>query len=194
VAVAAVAAVAAAAAAAADILAERRVKALSIRIEKAERRLLMITDDGGRHEYPVALGQHSAADKAVEGDLATPVGEFYVCAKNPRSKYFLSLCLSYPNAAHAARGLAAGLITEAQHDEIQAALSLGKMPPQHTALGGEIYIHGGGGLKDWTRGCIALENAAMQIVYDAAGIGTPVVIVRSQDENVLNGGAAPLQR
>jgi len=130
----------------------------------------------------VALGGNWAADKAIEGDGATPLGEFYVCAKNPRSKFFLSLCISYPNAEDAARGLAAGLISGEEHAAILAAIRLRTMPPQGTRLGGEIYIHGHGAgqspgqLKDWTRGCIALDNPAMQELYDWAAVGTPVLI------------------
>jgi murein L,D-transpeptidase YafK len=131
----------------------------------------------------VALGRNSAADKAVEGDEATPLGEFYVCAKNPRSRFFLSLCLSYPSAEDAARGLAAGLINPGEHSQILAALREKRMPPQHTRLGGEIYIHGRpphpqpGAPKDWTRGCVALDNEAMQELYDRIDLGTPVSIV-----------------
>jgi len=151
-------------------------------VYKTARRLVLSMSDRARREYPVALGANWAADKAVEGDHATPVGEFYVCAKNPRSKYFLSLCLSYPNAEDAERGLAAGLIDQREHERILEAIRLGKVPPQHTRLGGEIYIHGRGDgsratAKDWTRGCVALENAAMQEVFDLAVLGTPVVIV-----------------
>jgi murein L,D-transpeptidase YafK len=149
-------------------------------IHKAARKLVLSADDGERG-YAVALGKHWAVDKAVEGDHATPTGEFYVCAKNPRSIFFLSLCISYPNAEDAERGLTAGLISAAEHAQILEAVRLGRVPPQRTRLGGEIYIHGRGGIatdvKDWTRGCIALDDAAMQEVYDVVSIGTPVRIV-----------------
>jgi murein L,D-transpeptidase YafK len=151
--------------------------AANIVIHKARRRLVLSVDGRAQREYAVALGRNGAADKAVEGDLATPLGEFCVCAKNPRSKYFLSLCLSYPNADHARRGLEAGLISLAEHAEIMAALRLGKTPPQYTRLGGEIYIHGRGIAGASTRGCIALADADMQHVYDAVAIGTPVVVI-----------------
>jgi len=53
------------------------------------------------------------------------------------------------------------------------------MPPQNTRLGGEIYIHGHGdtGEPQGTRGCIALNNADMQDLYDRVAIGTSVAIV-----------------
>ncbi len=127
--------------------------------------------------YPVILGRNWAADKAVEGDEATPTGEFYVCAKNPRSKFFLSLCISYPNAEDAERGLAAGLISAQEHAQILAALARGAVPPQHTRLGGEIYIHGENPQgSTGTRGCIALDNKSMQELYDRSVVGTPVLI------------------
>ena len=101
----------------------------------------------------------------------------------PRSRYFLSMCISYPNAEDAARGLAAGLISPEEHaDDSRRRCAAGRMPPQHTAPGGEIYIHGhadmpaGTHVKDWTRGCIALANPAMQDLYELAALGTPVII------------------
>jgi murein L,D-transpeptidase YafK len=151
-------------------------------IHKQTRTLLLYLAARVARAYTIALGRNAAADKAVEGDEATPVGEFYICAKNPRSKYFLSMCISYPNAEDAERGLAAGLISPVEHAEILAAIRLGKMPPQRTKLGGEIYIHGQGAAqpicqsKDWTHGCIALGNPAMQELYDSVTVGTPVLI------------------
>lgn len=155
----------------------------SIVVQKRARALLLYADGLLELTYPVVLGRNWAADKTVEGDEATPLGEFYVCAKNPRSKYFLSLCISYPNAEDADRGLAAGLISVAEHAQIHEALRAYRIPPQRTRLGGEIYIHGaspvptGPAHKDWTRGCIALENPAMRELYGLVSVGTPVLIV-----------------
>ena len=151
-------------------------------IEKAARTLHLYVGTCLEQSYPVALGRNSAADKAIEGDEATPLGEFYICSKNPRSKFFLSMCLSYPNAEDAERGLAAGLITAEEHRDILAAGREKRLPPQHTRLGGEIYIHGQdpgrrfGAPKDWTRGCIALANSAMQHLYERIALGTEVLI------------------
>jgi murein L,D-transpeptidase YafK len=151
-------------------------------VAKQARTLTLLSEDRIERNYPIALGRNSAADKAVEGDHATPLGEFYICAKNPRSKYFLSLCISYPNAEDAERGLAAGLIAAEEYAEILEAIRARRMPPQHTRLGGEIYIHGRGAAKrgigevDGTRGCIALDDADMQHLYGRVALGTPVSI------------------
>jgi murein L,D-transpeptidase YafK len=151
-------------------------------IDKAVHTLHLYVGTCLDRSYPVALGRNWAADKAVEGDEATPVGEFYICSKNPRSKFFLSMCLSYPNAKDAERGLAGGLISPEEHGNILRAVREKRLPPQHTRLGGEIYIHGQdpsprlGAPKDWTRGCIALDNGAMQHLYERIALGTPVLI------------------
>jgi murein L,D-transpeptidase YafK len=155
-----------------------------ILVAKRARTLDLILDGHLERRYSIALGRNAEADKSVEGDQATPLGEFYICAKNPRSKYFLSLCISYPNAEDAERGMASGLIGTQEYGQILDALRAGKMPPQRTRLGGEIYIHGRGvneadaasSERDWTRGCIALANSDMQELYDQIDIGTVVMI------------------
>jgi murein L,D-transpeptidase YafK len=157
-----------------------------INVAKRARQLSLLSGSELMRTYPIALGRNSEADKSVEGDEATPLGEFYICAKNPRSRYFLSLCISYPNAEDAERGLAAGLISVGEHAQILDAVNAGRMPPQKTRLGGEIYIHGHGdgdgdvhgerGEPRGTRGCIALKDADMQDLYDRVSIGTPVII------------------
>jgi len=175
-------------------------------VAKQARQLSVWSGSAAARTYAIVLGRNSSADKSVEGDHATPLGEFYVCAKNPRSKYFLSLCISYPNAEDAERGLAEGLIGADEHGQILDAIRARRMPPQHTRLGGEIYIHGHGvhgrgihgrsipghggqnesrgghsspidfSQQDWTRGCIALSNDDMQDLYDRVAIGTAVSI------------------
>jgi murein L,D-transpeptidase YafK len=147
-------------------------------IEKAARRLTLFREGRLALRYPVILGRNAETDKQIEGDQATPLGEYYVCAKNPRSKFYLSLCLSYPNLEDAARGLKNGLISQEEHEQIAAAITKRTLPPQRTRLGGEIYIHGFGDRTPLaTRGCIAVDNAAMQEIYAATVIGTRVVIV-----------------
>ncbi len=147
-------------------------------VKKAARVLRLYMGETLAAEYPASIGRSVAADKSVEGDEATPLGDFYICAKNPRSRYFLSLCLSYPNAAHADRGLRAGLISDEEHADILAALGERRLPPQKTRLGGEIYIHGGRlehGDRG-TQGCVAVSNETMQRLFDQLPLGTPVTI------------------
>ena len=145
-------------------------------VSKSERRLMLYSGGKLVRTYRVGLGFNPVADKVREGDGATPEGEFYVFTKNDKSSYYLSLGLSYPNAEDARRGLRDRLITREQHDQIVGAIERGEMPPQNTPLGGEIYIHGRGSGKDWTWGCVALDDDDMKELFEAVTAGTPVVI------------------
>ena len=59
---------------------------------------------------------------------------------------------------------------------IRERAARGERPPWGSFLGGEIYIHGGGAETDWTAGCIALNDADAQTLYDAVPLGTIIEI------------------
>jgi murein L,D-transpeptidase YafK len=152
------------------------LKSPRIIVYKRDRRLELYSEDKLVRTYRVGLGFSPVADKQKEGDGATPEGEFYIFTKNPKSAYFLSLGVSYPNVEDAERGLRDGLITETQFNQIVSANKKKIRPPQFTGLGGLIYIHGNGSQSDWTLGCVALENDHIKELYDAVDVGTPVTI------------------
>ena len=143
---------------------------------KSKRQLQLYSDGAVVRTYRVGLGLNPVVDKIRQGDRATPEGEFYVFTKNDKSAYFLSLGISYPNIEDAGRGLRDGLISGAQHDAIVKAIKRKATPPQNTALGGDIYIHGNGAGSDWTWGCVALENEDVRELFDSVAVGTPVTI------------------
>ena len=140
-------------------------------------RVLEIHDDELIKSYSVVLGSAPDGDKEVEGDGKTPEGEFYVFTKNPQSKFHLSLGLSYPSIDDAERGVGQNLIDRSERDAIVEAIENQRMPPQKTALGGEIYIHGGGIDGDWTEGCVALRNDEIEELFSMIPIGTRVTVV-----------------
>ena len=145
-------------------------------VSKSRRRLMLYSNGKLVRVYRIGLGTEPIKDKVREGDRRTPEGEFYIFTKNDKSAYYLSLGLSYPNAEDAERGLRDGLITKARHDQIVDAIRRKVMPPQKTALGGEIYIHGNGSKSDWTWGCVALDDSDMRELFDTVAIRTPVII------------------
>jgi murein L,D-transpeptidase YafK len=147
-----------------------------ILVRKKERRLTLYSGGEAVREFPVALGFSPEGDKARQGDGRTPEGAFYVCVKNERSAFHLSLGLSYPNAEDAERGLRDELITRRQYERIVSAIKNRRRPPWDTRLGGEIFIHGHGSTGDWTWGCVALENEAVKELFDAVLMGTTVII------------------
>ncbi len=158
-----------------------------ILIKKSERKLYLYETSGGkerlRKTYQIALGNTPTGHKRQQGDGRTPEGEYYLTHKNPKSNFYLSLGVSYPNTSDADVGLKSGLITKSQHEAIATAIRAKAKPPQNTKLGGDIFIHGGGtgklmGLvKDWTLGCVALENEDIKELFDLLPVKTPVKIV-----------------
>lgn len=145
-------------------------------IKKAARKLELFDGEKLLKTYKIALGFAPIGDKEKQGDGKTPEGEFYIFTKNDKSKFYLSLGLSYPSTDDAERGLKAGIISRTEYQAIVTAIENKQMPPQNTALGGEIYIHGGGTDSDWTWGCAALKNDEIKELFDALPVGTTVVI------------------
>jgi len=145
-------------------------------VRKSTRRLMLFSHDELVRIYRVGLGLSPNEDKEQEGDRRTPEGTFYIFTKNDKSNYYLSLGLSYPNEEDAERGLRSGLINAVEYSQIKEAIRKKIAPPQKTALGGEIYIHGNGSQSDWTWGCVALDDQDIRELFNAVRIGTEVVI------------------
>jgi murein L,D-transpeptidase YafK len=145
-------------------------------VKKSERLLQLFDDEKLIKTYRVALGFAPVGGKRIAGDGKTPEGDFYVFVKNEKSKFHLSLGLSYPSVADAERGLRENLITREIFGAIVEAVEQKRKPPQNTRLGGEIYIHGGGIEKDWTKGCVALDDEEMKEIFDLIPLGAPVRI------------------
>jgi len=126
--------------------------------------------------YKIGLGSSPVGPKRRQGDRRTPEGMYRICLKNPRSQYYLSLQMSYPNRADADRGLADGLLSREEHRRIADAERRGAPPPSNTQLGGDVFLHGGGSASDWTWGCMALNNPEMKEIFALVSVGTPVEI------------------
>lgn len=149
----------------------------AVRIEKAQRRLMVFSAGKVVKTYPVALGREPVGHKRREGDGRTPEGHYYVCTRNARSQFHRFLGLSYPSTEDADAALAAHVISARDHRGIVSAIRRMGRPPWKTVLGGEIGIHGGGREGDWTLGCIALDDRDAEELFSALPLGTPVEIV-----------------
>jgi murein L,D-transpeptidase YafK len=158
-----------------------------ILVKKGERKLYLYVWENGKERlaktYQIALGNNPSGSKRKQGDGATPEGDYYITHKNAQSRFYLSLGVSYPNIADADNGLKEGLITNAEYQAIVGAVRAKTKPPQNTRLGGDIFIHGGGAGKlfgsgrDWTLGCVALENEEIKELFEMIPVKTPVKIV-----------------
>lgn len=146
---------------------------------KAERSLGLYRSGVLQGCWAVGLASdYPAGTKQRRGDKKTPEG-WYRTSDKPWSSFYKAIAVHYPEVRDADRGLAEGLITQAERDAIAGALAEGRKPPQETRLGGEILIHGGGSSTDWTLGCVALEDADLDRLRAAlpADLQTDVLIL-----------------
>ena len=135
----------------------------TILVRKAERRMYLMRANRIIAEYPIRLGLNPTGHKEREGDFRTPEGLYQLVGRNPRSDYFLSLEVSYPNDDDRARAKKSGV-----------------------APGGLIMIHGQPNVPrkspeyysnyDWTNGCIAVSNSDMVDIWLRTQPGTLIVI------------------
>jgi murein L,D-transpeptidase YafK len=133
-------------------------------VRKAERRLLLMRGGSVVRSYHVALGLSPVGQKERSGDFRTPEGSYRLERRNPRSDYFLSIKVSYPNPVDLKRARAG-----------------------HWDTGGSIMIHGlPNQLKhdpeyyrshDWTDGCIAVSNADMVEIWMLTPDDVPIDIL-----------------
>jgi murein L,D-transpeptidase YafK len=155
---------------------ERAPREVAVTVKKADRRLVLFGDAKEIFSCPVGLGGSPQGPKERQGDQRTPEGRYRVCTRNASSQFHLFLGLDYPNERDADRGLAAGLVSRAQHRQIVRAARAGRQPPWGTALGGAVGIHGSGSSADWTWGCIALDDSDIELLWALCPVGTPVTI------------------
>lgn len=133
-------------------------------IEKKKRLLTAFANGKAVRIYRVSLGQAPVGPKRVEGDKKTPEGAYRVDGKNPHSRYYKNLGVSYPN-----------------EQDVKNARALGKSP------GGAIKIHGLGpefrhlGKEqwqyDWTLGCIAVTDEEIDELYAHTDVGAVIEIL-----------------
>lgn len=130
-------------------------------VNKGQRRMHLVNNRSVLKSYDVGLGNQPAGHKQFEGDGKTPEGMYFIDRFNPRSRYHLSVGVSYPN----------------EHDRAYAAAFM-REP------GGDIFIHGRGpeGNKfapknrDWTAGCIAVTDEEIEEVFAMLQPGVPIMI------------------
>jgi hypothetical protein len=143
----------------------RDSKAVALVIRKLDHECDVYVNGRRVRSYPVDLGVRWLGDKVHRGDGKTPEGEYKVIERRGpgQTRFHRAYVLDYPNDADRAR--------------FRRARSAGLLA-SHAEIGGLIEIHGHGGRGiDWTEGCIALENEAIDELDRWVKIGTPVAIV-----------------
>jgi len=133
-----------------------------ILVLKSEHLLELMHGHTAVKSYRVDLGRNPVGPKRRQGDDRTPEGTYTIDGRQI-SKYHLALHISYPSA-----------------EDVALARARRRDP------GGSIFIHGfprGFELadptvfrKDWTAGCIAVSNEAIEEIWRLVADGTVVEI------------------
>ena len=128
-------------------------------VKKSVRRMYLYSGARMIRAYHIALGANPRGDKMRRGDGRTPEGSYMLDFKNPNSAFYKSIHISYPNLEDRLRAQRAGRL---------------------------IMIHGqknGYGVYarqnqkfDWTHGCIAVTDRAMDEIWTLVSAGTPIEI------------------
>ena len=135
----------------------------SIVVEKGERRLTLFYRGVPVRKYRVALGRNPVGDKVSIGDYRTPEGVYSIIGRNPFSKFYKSLAISYPDSAHEERAAELG-VSPGGNIMIHGL-------PAHQAKLGSSHV-----LADWTEGCIALTNQEIDELWRAVQLGARINI------------------
>ncbi|AZY95919.1 ErfK/YbiS/YcfS/YnhG family protein [Paracoccus sp. S4493] len=132
-----------------------------VAVYKGQRRMHLLNGQTVLRSYDFGLGNQPVGPKQFEGDGKTPEGLYFIDRFNPRSRYHLSVGISYPN----------------DQDKAYAA-QFGR------SAGSDIMFHGrgpeGNALaprnRDWTAGCLALTDQEIEDVYAMLQPGVPVML------------------
>ncbi len=156
-------------------------------VVRSEHKLLVQQDGITLRTFKVALGSAGRKAKLQAGDHATPLGEYRISKMRDSDRFYQFLQIDYPNVNDAMRALKNHLITREEYNAILDAHIYGKTPPQNTALGGSIGIHGIGDetkdkleihqISDWTQGCIAMRNDEIEQLKRYVSVGTKIKIM-----------------
>jgi hypothetical protein len=123
-------------------------------VDKSAKKLWLMRDGTRLYEADISLGKNPVGQKRREGDQRTPEGRYRLDWRDAGTDYHRAILVSYPSKADRARG----------------------------AAGGEIMIHGQKHFWRWftksplTNGCIGVGNIAMDVIWSATELGTPIEI------------------
>ncbi len=118
------------------------------------------------HTFRISIGKNPKGHKVKMGDHRTPEGSYFITRKKCHPKYYRMIFISYPNSK-----------------DIKAARVRGDSPGSAITIHAQPFWNDNGKgnnftlSKDWTNGCIAITNNAMDMLWYAIDYGIPIKIV-----------------
>lgn len=150
-------------------------QALEVRLMRG-RSVLRVYED-------IAIGRFGTTSDKRHLDGKTQLGEFRINRIKYDSSFHRFFGIDYPRLDQAERALQQGNLSRADFQAIREAIRARRAPPQNTALGGHLGIHGIGAGDptvhseyNWTQGCVALTNTQIDELTPWLKLGTRIVI------------------
>lgn len=128
-------------------------------VMKASRVLYLYADGNMVDQFPIALGKNPIGTKRRRGDNRTPEGIYQLDWRNPDSIFHRSIHVSYPSPRDVAR-----------------AAERGVDPGDMIMIHGEPDYDDREREGDWTNGCIAVSNDAINEIWSRVSDGTRIHI------------------
>jgi murein L,D-transpeptidase YafK len=132
-------------------------------VKKSNRMLALYQGEQVIRTYPISLGKNPIGHKVRRGDKRTPEGRYKIDWRNPDSRYHLALHISYPNSTDRSQASRLGVSPG-------GSIMLHGLPPKF-ADGDKVMLD-----LDWTDGCIAVSNQAIEEIWQMVTDNTVIEI------------------
>jgi len=138
-----------------------------IEVFKKKRRMITYDAKGNKlHEFRISLGKNAdKGNKIRAGDYRTPEGSYKIVRKKCDDRLYKSLMISYPNSADKARARRNGV-------NPGGYITIHGQPKWNADGRGDSYTLS----HDWTEGCMAVPNKAMDTLWAAVHNGVKINI------------------
>ncbi len=136
-------------------------------VKKSQRRLYLMHDGKPFRTYKISLGTNPVGPKRYRGDNRTPEGRYTIDWRKPNSRFYRALHISYPSWKDRVEAEKKGL-------NPGGAIMIHGEPP---VRGGQYDLHDLVRKQDWTQGCIAVSNMAIDEIWGYTMNGTPIEIL-----------------
>ena len=135
-------------------------------VYKKKRRLTTYRKGKKIHEFRISMGKNcDKGDKLCQGDYKTPEGSYRIVRKKCDPRLYRSLMISYPDAKDRAEARAKGL-------NPGDYITIHGQPKWNADGRGDKYTLS----HDWTEGCIAVSNKAMEKLWHSVQNGVKIDI------------------
>ena len=150
----------------AEILHDEKID--KIVVYKKKREMYTYRDGKVVDKFRMSLGANGGANggnKVKAGDYRTPEGAYSIVRKKCDSRLYKSLMISYPSPADKARARAQGV-------NPGGYITIHGQPKWNADGRGDNYTLS----RDWTEGCMAVPNKAMDRLWRAVELGVKIEI------------------